>query len=329
MKKVFFTAALAMTTLFASAQFMVITTVQEASDEADGFEMEQVTNNIGLGSGAVDSISTGDHNVGLGVDSLTAVTSGGHNVGVGRNTLKATTTATYNTAVGDAALDVNFDYLGVDDTLIDFSELNGMKGYNFVQRSKANPWIITVEGSPTSKDARGDLLSFNLKDENYEKIQQKLYSLFDVEKGTDVFSLKPSKYRQKQFLRERPAVQFYEDVLVNLNNAETDGGVDGGDNAELAIKYLNRPYNGGETYIQFLKKEGIVVNDPSIGSDDFTITKDGNEIFSIDLDGVGDWRQIISEEIKKALLMPGKPKKVDVSNMTDKEKEDYYKSLVK
>ena len=38
MKKVFFTAALAMTTLFASAQFMVITTVQEASDEADGFE---------------------------------------------------------------------------------------------------------------------------------------------------------------------------------------------------------------------------------------------------------------------------------------------------
>ena len=59
MKKVFFTAALAMTTLFASAQFMVITTVQEASAEADGFEMEQVTNNIGLGYMLNDKITVG------------------------------------------------------------------------------------------------------------------------------------------------------------------------------------------------------------------------------------------------------------------------------
>ena len=43
MKKVLFTCALAMTTLFASAQFMVITTVTEASDDSDGFEAEQVT----------------------------------------------------------------------------------------------------------------------------------------------------------------------------------------------------------------------------------------------------------------------------------------------
>ena len=49
MKKVFFTAALAMTTLFASAQFMVVTTVSEQSDDADGFEMEQITDQIGLG----------------------------------------------------------------------------------------------------------------------------------------------------------------------------------------------------------------------------------------------------------------------------------------
>ena len=59
MKKVFFTAALAMTTLFASAQFMVITTVQEASDEADGFEMEQVTDNIGLGYMLNDNFTVG------------------------------------------------------------------------------------------------------------------------------------------------------------------------------------------------------------------------------------------------------------------------------
>jgi len=59
MKKVFFTAALAMTTLFASAQFMVITTIQEASDEADGFEMEQLTDNIGLGYMLNDQLTVG------------------------------------------------------------------------------------------------------------------------------------------------------------------------------------------------------------------------------------------------------------------------------
>ena len=59
MKKVFFTAALAMTTLFASAQFMVITTIQEASDDADGFEMEQVTDNIGFGYMLNDQLTIG------------------------------------------------------------------------------------------------------------------------------------------------------------------------------------------------------------------------------------------------------------------------------
>lgn len=49
MKKVLFTAALAMTTLFASAQFMVVTTVTEAADDADGFSAEQITDKIGLG----------------------------------------------------------------------------------------------------------------------------------------------------------------------------------------------------------------------------------------------------------------------------------------
>ena len=60
MKKVFFTAALAMTTLFASAQFMVVTTVTEASDEAEnGFEMEQLTDQIGLGYMLNDNFTVG------------------------------------------------------------------------------------------------------------------------------------------------------------------------------------------------------------------------------------------------------------------------------
>ena len=59
MKKVFFTAALAMTTLFASAQFMVVTTVSDQSEDADGFEMEQLTDQIGLGYMLNDNFTVG------------------------------------------------------------------------------------------------------------------------------------------------------------------------------------------------------------------------------------------------------------------------------
>ena len=59
MKKVFFTAALAMTTLFASAQFMVVTTVSDQSEDADGFEMEQITDQIGLGYMLNDNFTIG------------------------------------------------------------------------------------------------------------------------------------------------------------------------------------------------------------------------------------------------------------------------------
>ena len=60
MKKVLFTAALAMTTLFASAQFMVVTTVTEASDEAEnGFEMEQITDKVGIGYMLNDNFTIG------------------------------------------------------------------------------------------------------------------------------------------------------------------------------------------------------------------------------------------------------------------------------
>ena len=59
MKKVLFTAALAMTTLLASAQFMVVTTVTEAAEDADGFSAEQITDKIGLGYQVNESLTAG------------------------------------------------------------------------------------------------------------------------------------------------------------------------------------------------------------------------------------------------------------------------------
>ncbi len=59
MKKVFFTCALAITTLFASAQFMVVTTLTEAPEDTDGFAAEQLTDKLGLGYMLNDQLTAG------------------------------------------------------------------------------------------------------------------------------------------------------------------------------------------------------------------------------------------------------------------------------
>jgi hypothetical protein len=88
----------------------------------DGLEINTTdTSNLGLGTGAVDSITTGDYNVGVGLDALTAVTegsgntavgalglynntTGAHNTTFGYHSLRSTTTGHHNTAIGSTAL---------------------------------------------------------------------------------------------------------------------------------------------------------------------------------------------------------------------------------
>jgi len=65
--------------------------------------------NIGVGSGAVDSITTGNYNTGVGKDALTACTSGSYNTAHGMEALAAITTGTLNTATGYKALKSNID----------------------------------------------------------------------------------------------------------------------------------------------------------------------------------------------------------------------------
>lgn len=59
MKKLFLTGAFAICTIFASAQFMVVTTVTEAADDADGFSADQITDKIGLGYMLNDQLTAG------------------------------------------------------------------------------------------------------------------------------------------------------------------------------------------------------------------------------------------------------------------------------
>ena len=58
MKKLFLTMTLAMFTMFASAQFMVVTTVNQPA-EGEQWEMSNITNDIGIGYQVNDKMTIG------------------------------------------------------------------------------------------------------------------------------------------------------------------------------------------------------------------------------------------------------------------------------
>jgi len=58
MKKMFLTMALALATMFASAQFMVVTTIDQPA-EGEKWEMSSITDNIGVGYQLNDKMTLG------------------------------------------------------------------------------------------------------------------------------------------------------------------------------------------------------------------------------------------------------------------------------
>ena len=58
MKKIFLTTIVALTTLVASAQFRVMSTINEPSDGAS-WEMDNFTNNMAVGYQATDNVMIG------------------------------------------------------------------------------------------------------------------------------------------------------------------------------------------------------------------------------------------------------------------------------
>ena len=58
MKKMFLTMTLALTTMFASAQFMVITTIDQPEEGAE-WEMSNITDNMGIGYELNDKMTVG------------------------------------------------------------------------------------------------------------------------------------------------------------------------------------------------------------------------------------------------------------------------------
>jgi len=74
----------------------------------DGLEINTTaTSNLGLGTGAVDSITTGDNNTGVGDSALTSNTEGINNTAIGYRALTSNVIGTYNSATGGDALFYN------------------------------------------------------------------------------------------------------------------------------------------------------------------------------------------------------------------------------
>ena len=67
MKKMFLTMALAFTTMFASAQFMVVSNINEPVD-GENWEMSNFTDNIGIGYQLNDEVTLGAMKNGEGMD---------------------------------------------------------------------------------------------------------------------------------------------------------------------------------------------------------------------------------------------------------------------
>ena len=88
------------------------------------------TDNTGVGTQALDALTTGDDNTALGYNALTANTEGSDNIGIGQNALKANTTGNFNIALGSDALGANIS--GNNNLSIG---LNSLKTGNYVDGS--------------------------------------------------------------------------------------------------------------------------------------------------------------------------------------------------
>lgn len=71
---------------------------------AGNFTLAGATENIGIGSAALQGLTSGDANIGIGPNSLIGLTSGGNNVCVGSGTMQIYTTAVGNSAFGFQAM---------------------------------------------------------------------------------------------------------------------------------------------------------------------------------------------------------------------------------
>jgi hypothetical protein len=88
---------------------------------SNNLEVNQTaTENLGLGTNALNSITTGDYNLGIGDDAATRVTTGQGNTAIGQNTLVDNIAGHYNTAVGSGALS---NTLGTENTGVGKSAL--------------------------------------------------------------------------------------------------------------------------------------------------------------------------------------------------------------
>ena len=183
----------------------------------------------------------------------------------------------------------NYDLLsGGDIDEIDFSTLNGLKGYQF-QQSEKDPLTLIVKGTPT-KDGRQDIQEIDLRDPgNAERVLLNL-----IEPGAR--GIIPPKAKNQL----PPIVSDLIDPVKNFKDNISE---------ETFMDSLS------DDYLKKMIQLKIGLEETSIGSDVILMTKpDGQEV-EIDLERDG-WKDEFEKNMRGAILMSpsykefvGQPKK--------------------
>ena len=170
----------------------------------------------------------------------------------------------------------NYDLLsGGDIDEIDFSTLNGLKGYQF-QQSEKDPLTLIVKGTPT-KDGRQDIQEIDLRDP--DKAERVLLNL--IEPGAR--GIIPPKAKTQL----PPIVSDLTDPVKNFKDDISE---------ETFMDSLS------DDYLKKMSQLEIGLEETSIGSDVILMTKPNGQEVEIDLERDG-WKDEFEKNMRGAILM--------------------------
>lgn len=187
----------------------------------------------------------------------------------------------------------NYDLLsGGDIDEVDFSTLNGLKGYQFEQ-AEEDPFTLVVYGAPT-KEGREVLQEIDLR--NPSNAERVLLNMIDPDSKGVISPQVRTKIPSIVTDLTDPVKNFKDDI-----SEETFMG-------SLSDDYLKK-----------MSQLGIGLEETSIGSDVILMTKPNGEEVEVDLEEDG-WKDVFERNMKGAILMSpsykqfiSKPKKQEGS----------------
>lgn len=170
----------------------------------------------------------------------------------------------------------NYDLLsGGDIDEVDFSTLNGLKGYQFEQ-AEEDPFTLVVYGTPT-KEGRKVLQEVDLR--NPSNAERVLLNMIDPDSKGIISPQVKTKIPSIVTDLTDPVKNFKDDI-----------------SEETFMDSLS------DDYLKKMSQLGIGLEETSIGSDVILMTKPNGEEVEVDLEEDG-WKDVFERNMKGAILM--------------------------